>query len=86
MPNAKFIYATRSDHDFALKDELDRIGHVNYTTSRLTPDFIINAVPDVAQRFVYLCGPPPMMSAVREMLAGLGVPRSAILYEKFELG
>lgn len=83
---ASLIYAARSSQDFALKDELDRIGKVFYTTDRLTPEFIKSAAPHVANRFVYLCGPPPMMAAVREMLVGLGVPKSNILYEKFELG
>ncbi|MEK7616211.1 MAG: ferredoxin reductase family protein [Patescibacteria group bacterium] len=84
--DAKFIYTARSDQDFALKDELDVIGKVDYFTDRLTPEIIKSAVPDVARRFVYLCGPPPMMKAVIEMLTSLGVPRQAILYEKFELG
>lgn len=86
FPNAPLIYAARSDQDFALKNELDRIGPVYYTTDKLTPKFIKNTVPDVTTRFVYLCGPPPMMKAVREMLADLGVPKKAILYEKFQLG
>ena len=80
------IYAARSNQDFALKNELDRIGSVLYTTEKLTPEFIKNQIPDVAQRFVYLCGPPPMMEVVQNMLKNLGVPKKNILYEKFQLG
>ncbi|MEK7583499.1 MAG: ferredoxin reductase family protein [Patescibacteria group bacterium] len=86
FPTAPLIYTARSDQDFALQDELDAIGHVSYTTERLTPDLIKSIAPDVATRFVYLCGPPPMMKAVREQLRQLGVPKHNILYEKFQLG
>ncbi|MGI5818731.1 MAG: ferric reductase-like transmembrane domain-containing protein [Armatimonadota bacterium] len=34
---------------------------------------------------VYLCGPPPMMALVRDALGGLGIPRSRIHSERFEL-
>ena len=93
FPDAKFIYTARSDQDFALKNELDEIAsrlpagrQVDYTTERLTPEYITTVAPDVANRFVYLCGPPPMMAAVREMLKSLGVPKKNILYERFALG
>jgi predicted ferric reductase len=88
------IYAARSDADFALKDELQSLenptAHMHLMPEdrygRLTPELIAGAVPDIASRFVYLCGPPPMMKAVRAQLLGLGVPDSAVLYEKFQLG
>src|SRR3989344_1120583 len=60
IPDAKFIYAARSDNDFALRDELDKIGKVFYTIERLTPEFIKHVAPAVATRFIFLCGPPPM--------------------------
>ncbi len=86
LPQAKFIYAARSTEDFALKNELDRIGPVIYTTEKLTTEFIKNQVPDVANRFVYVCGPVPMMTMVKEQLRHLGVPKRHILHEKFQLG
>ncbi len=82
----KLIYAARSNNDFALKNELDRIGSVSYTTDLLTSDFIKNTIPDVDGRFVYICGPPAMMKAVIGCLKKLGVPKHRILYEKFQLG
>lgn len=48
-----------------------------------TAQRIIDAVPDIAQQRVHLCGPPPMMDAVLQMLAELGVPRAQIRLEKF---
>lgn len=52
---------------------------------RLDRDRIVRLVPDVGARDIYLCGPPPMMKAVRAILAGLGVPRAHIHYERFAL-
>ncbi len=84
--DVKLIYAARSIQDFALKDELDKLGKVFYTTERLTPGFIKNNVHDVISRFIYLCGPPPMIQIVREQLTSIGVPSHSILYEKFQFG
>ncbi|MDD5678329.1 MAG: ferric reductase-like transmembrane domain-containing protein [Kiritimatiellae bacterium] len=52
---------------------------------RLDRDRIVRLVPDVVARDVYLCGPPPMMKAVRAILIGLDVPRAHIHYERFAL-
>jgi ferredoxin-NADP reductase len=41
-------------------------------------------VPDVREREVYLCGPTPMMEAVRDGLQLLGIPRGHIHFERFE--
>lgn len=42
-------------------------------------------VADITSRLVFLCGPPPMMSAARRTLADLGVPGSRIRTEEFRL-
>ena len=42
-------------------------------------------VPDLAERDAFLCGPPPMMEALRAALRGLGVNRNRIHYERFSL-
>ena len=41
-------------------------------------------VPDVAQRDVYVCGPPGMMEATRQALRGARVPRRRIHIERFD--
>ena len=46
---------------------------------------IARLVPDVRERDVYLCGPPPMMKSLRPALAGLGVPGGRIHDERFSL-
>jgi len=42
-------------------------------------------VPGIADRDVYLCGPPQMMDVVMKSLRSLGVGRSQIYSERFEL-
>lgn len=69
--------------------------HVNFIVSAMdgtawegavgfiTPDFIVKAVPDIAQHRIHLCGPPPMMDAVRIALLQLKVPLEQIKSEDF---
>jgi ferredoxin-NADP reductase len=42
-------------------------------------------VPDIAERDVYVCGPPRMTDAVVRTLRELGVPRPQIHDERFSL-
>jgi glycine betaine catabolism B len=52
-------------------------------TGRITKEFITQSVPDLASRYVHICGPVPMMEAVRKLLADLGVPTERIKTEAF---
>jgi ferredoxin-NADP reductase len=49
----------------------------------VSKEFIAHAVPDIGRRRVQLCGPPPMMQAVKLELAELGVPKEQIKTEAF---
>jgi len=49
----------------------------------ITKAFIVSSVPDIARRRVHVCGPPPMMEAVKDELEELGVPREKIKTEAF---
>ena len=49
----------------------------------LTKDLIAGAVPRIGERRVHLCGPPPMMAAVRTILVELGVAEAQIHTEAF---
>ena len=40
-------------------------------------------MPDIAQRDVYVCGPPAMTDAIRVTLASSGVSRRHIYTERF---
>ncbi|MFO0957900.1 MAG: FAD-binding oxidoreductase [Isosphaeraceae bacterium] len=50
---------------------------------RITADLLARSVPDIADRRIHLCGPDPMMAAVREVLASLGVPDGRVHVESF---
>ncbi len=52
---------------------------------RLSPDHLRELVPDIAEREVYVCGPPAMMRVAEANLRRAGVPRAAIHSERFAL-
>lgn len=52
-------------------------------TGYLTADFIAASVPEITSRRVHLCGPPPMMDAVKAALAQLKVPAEQVKTEEF---
>ena len=51
----------------------------------LSPAHLHELVPDLAERDVYLCGPPAMTAAVEKRLRAAGVPRRNIRIERFAL-
>ncbi len=50
---------------------------------RLTKELLTQAIPALATRRIHLCGPPPMMTATKEILAALGVPGDQVKTELF---
>jgi ferredoxin-NADP reductase/DMSO/TMAO reductase YedYZ heme-binding membrane subunit len=50
---------------------------------QVTRDVIAGFIPNLTRGPVLLCGPAPMMTALREILIGMGVPDSEVLQEKF---
>ncbi len=52
---------------------------------RLDKAALARLVPDIAERDIFLCGPPPMMLALRKAMVELGVPKSQIHFERFAL-
>jgi ferredoxin-NADP reductase len=98
--NIIFLYGNRRRKDVVFQSELDplaRAKHLRvYYVFSAEPDEsgeqghidrarIQKLVPDVAERDVFLCGPPPMMAGVIKTLAGLHVPAKQIFYEQFAL-
>ena len=57
----------------------DWTGPVGY----ISAGFIAGAVPDIARRRIHLCGPPPMMAAVKTALDELEVPVEQVRTEDF---
>ncbi|MER5829352.1 ferredoxin reductase family protein [Streptomyces sp. NPDC002130] len=93
--HAVVIYRVATDRDAVLYDELRdlalaRGAELHLVTGppvpdRLAPPELARLVPDLAQRDVYLCGPPPMMNAVLGSLRELGVPKPQVHFERFSL-
>lgn len=52
-------------------------------SGRIDAGFIRAAVPDIALHRVHVCGPTPMMDAVKEELRDLGVPAGQVRTEAF---
>jgi benzoate/toluate 1,2-dioxygenase reductase subunit len=94
----RLVYAVTNDFDLIGLDELERIAaaHPNFTyvtcvaapesthprkgyaTAHVEPAWMNDGDVDV-----YLCGPPPMVDAVRGWLGDIGVTPASFHYEKF---
>ncbi|NGO11006.1 ferredoxin reductase family protein [Streptomyces sp. HC44] len=93
--HAAVIYRVATDQDAVLYDELRELAHakgaeLHLVTGPATPDKLAPAelarlVPDVADRDVYVCGPPGMTGAVLRTLRDLDVPKQQIHFERFSL-
>ncbi|MGW1744034.1 ferredoxin reductase family protein [Streptomyces sp. NPDC002092] len=93
--HAVVIYRVASDRDAVLYDELRELAvakgaELHLVTGpavpdKLAPRELARLVPDIADRDVFLCGPPPMMNAVLRSLGDLGVPKQQIHFERFSL-
>ncbi len=89
------IYRVAADRDAVLYDELRDLAlakgaELHLVTGppvpdRLAPAELARLVPDIADRDVFLCGPPPMMTAVLGSLRELNVPKPQIHFERFSL-
>lgn len=87
------IFANKTKADIILEDELrNMLGkdafinilsdekHDDYFYGIITEDFLKASIGDSNRNF-YLCGPPPMMDAVKQQLANLGVGENSITLE-----
>ncbi|MFF3204360.1 ferric reductase-like transmembrane domain-containing protein [Streptomyces sp. NPDC002962] len=93
--HAVVIYRVAGERDAVLYDELSELAlakgaELHLVTGppvpdRLAPRELAALVPDIAERDVFLCGPPPMMNAVLGTLRELDVPRPQIHFERFSL-
>jgi predicted ferric reductase len=91
------LYRVRSENDAVLVDEVraliaDRGGRLHLLTGRtgegnppFEPDSLRALVPDIAERDVYVCGPPAMTSTVLSALRSLKVPHGQVHAERFGL-
>ncbi|MBL4884887.1 MAG: 2Fe-2S iron-sulfur cluster binding domain-containing protein [Planctomycetaceae bacterium] len=54
-----------------------------YHAGRLSKEMFAGWVPDIASKWINLCGAPQMMDSTKVMLAELGVPKENIHFENF---
>jgi predicted ferric reductase len=91
------LYRVRDERDAVLLDELRQLvaarrGRLHLLTGRsdqgarpFEPAGLHHLVPDIAERDVYVCGPPAMTSAVLASLRTMKVPSGQVHAEKFSL-
>ena len=90
------LYRASSPEDVVFRDELEEIaalrgadiiwvlGRSSDPATSMAGDNLRRLVPDVAERDVYLCASPRFATAVREGLAGAGLPAARLHEEVFE--
>ncbi|WP_206336326.1 ferric reductase-like transmembrane domain-containing protein [Streptomyces torulosus] len=93
--HAVVIYRVGTRQDAVLYEELqqlafDKGAELHLVSGPVVPDLLAprelaRMVPDIADRDVFLCGPPPMMNAVLGSLRELDVPKPQIHFERFSL-
>ncbi|SNX64707.1 predicted ferric reductase [Streptomyces sp. TLI_55] len=93
--HAVVIYRVATDRDAVLYDELRELAQAKGAVlhlvtgpvqpDKLAPAELLRMVPDIADRDVFLCGPPPMMNAVLASLRALDVPKAQTHFERFSL-
>jgi predicted ferric reductase len=92
------LYRVRTTADAVLLDELNELARargaqVHVITGRtgttasapFEPANLLARVPDIADRDVFVCGPPAMTAAVLRSLRTLKVPRHQVHAERFSL-
>ena len=93
------IYRVISDDDLIFRGELERLARdrgirlwyvvgdhrVPGNEDLLSPQHLRRLVPDIAERDVYLCGPPAMANSIENNVRHAGVPRTYIHTERFAL-
>ena len=94
------LYANRAQKDIVFRRELEELEDLGGFTvyhilnadhewpgekGNIDADRIKRLVPDFAERDAFLCGPPPMMTALKAALISLGVSKTRIHSEVFSL-
>jgi predicted ferric reductase len=91
------LYRASRERDLLFRSELDELakarrvdvryllGRRQKRTDPLSARHLRQHVPDIVECDIYLCGPPGLMDLAVKSLQLLGVPRSQIHQERFEL-
>jgi predicted ferric reductase len=93
------LYRVMRDDDIIFRNELERLASAREIDLRfvvgdhetdegrdlLSPKHLKEIVPDIAEREVYVCGPPAMTNAIRQNVRNADVPARFIHAERFAL-
>jgi predicted ferric reductase len=92
------LYRVVADADVIFRDELDALcaergavvhyivgDHAGAGRDLLAPAHLLELVPDITERDVFLCGPPAMADVVRKNVREARVPRRQVHAERFAL-
>jgi predicted ferric reductase len=92
------LYRVIDESEVIFREELDRLAsdrvavHVvagDHRTEEgrhlLGPEHLRQLVPDIAEREIYLCGPPAMTAAMKRNIRAAQVPRRRVHTERFAL-
>jgi predicted ferric reductase len=85
------LYRAPRPQELVFRDELDELARrrgadVHYSVGEdggLSGPALARLLPDIAQRDVFVCGPPAMVEATRGSLRAAGVPGRHIFTERF---
>ncbi len=59
--------------------------HWDGETGLIDREMVERYVDDVKEKLWYVCGPPPMIDSMEEILESMGVPSSSIRFEKWQI-
>jgi NAD(P)H-flavin reductase/ferredoxin len=82
----RFYYGARAEHDLFALDEIAALGErlEDFRFIPVTGRFVHEAIDDgLTNPDVYMCGPPPMLDAIEELLVGRGVDAGRIFADRF---
>lgn len=89
------FYSVRTDNDGTYKELFIKLNekHPSFTFHFLpsdtqgfiTGDLLLNQIQDLSTRDIFVCGPPPLMSALLSSLLEKRIPRKNIHMERFAL-
>jgi predicted ferric reductase len=84
------VYRASREEDVILRAELDELArrrgadlHYVVGAAPLSAERLLELVPDLPERDVFVCGPPAMTDAMRDSLGRTGVPRRQVSVERF---
>lgn len=70
-------------HVFFVLSQQQGEASVDFVSGHITKEIIAERVPDLISRMIHICGPKPMMDAVKVMLEELKVPEENVMVEIF---